>query len=317
MVLSVVLMVADARYHHLHAVRAWLSTLVYPLQLLANSPMALSNWVWDTFTSRERLAQDNHTLKLENLRLRAQQQRFAALEEENMRLRDLLESSLRIGERVLVAELVAVDLDPYKQQVMIDKGSNLGVFSGQAVLDANAVMGQVVQVNPFTAQVLMITDASHALPVQLNRNGLRSIALGTGRINELELAHLPNNADIRVGDLVITSGLGGHFPSGYPVGEVTSVTRTAGKPFARVLVRPHAHLERIREVMLVWSMEAPTAPPPDAQGGLVPSPVPEAKPEEKPAGKPEHKPGHKPAQKPAPPPPGQGAAKPASPGGAQ
>jgi len=190
-----------------------------------------------------------------------------ALEAENMRMRNLLDSSFKIGDRVLIAELVAVDLDPYRQQVLINKGTSSGVYEGQPVLDANAVMGQVTHVNPLTATVLLITDARHALPVQVNRNGLRTVALGTGRINVLELPHLPNNADISVGDLLITSGLGGHFPPGYPVAEVTSVVREPGQPFAVVEARPMAHLDRTREALLVWTLDTrPTIPAADDAG---------------------------------------------------
>ena len=171
-----------------------------------------------------------------------------------MRLRDLVSSSFKIGDRVLIAELESVDLDPYRQQVMINKGSSSGVFVGQPALDANAVMGQVIRVTPGTATVLMITDAEHALPVQVNRNGLRTIAEGTGFIDRLQLRHLPNNADIREGDLLVTSGLGGHFPPGYPVARVSEVRHEPGKPFATVIATPSAHLERTREVLLVWSL---------------------------------------------------------------
>ena len=143
------------------------------------------------------------------------------------------------------------------QQVVVNKGSTSGVFLGQPVLDANAVMGQVIEVNPLTATVLLITDASHSLPVQVNRNGLRSIAEGTGLVNRLEVSHLPHNADIREGDLLVTSGLGGHFPPGYPVARVTEVKREPGKPFATVVATPTARLDRSREMLLVWTLPPP------------------------------------------------------------
>jgi rod shape-determining protein MreC len=259
-VISLALMVVDHRYHHLETVRSVLSVVIYPLQFTADLPLSASRWISDTFSTRNQLQEENRELRKQNLLLRAQQQKLLALETENMRLRDLLDSSLKIGDRVLIAELMAVDLDPYRQQVTIDKGSSSGVYQGQPVLDANAVMGQVIHVNRFTSTVLMITDARHALPVQINRNGLRTIAMGTGRINELELPHLPNNADIQVGDLLVTSGLGGRFPAGYPVAEVASVTREPGQPFAEVTARPSAHLDRTREALLVWKLTPPTEP---------------------------------------------------------
>ena len=265
MVLSLALMVVDHRQHHLETVRSVLSVVIYPLQFTADLPLSASRWLSDTFSTRNQLQEENRELRKQNLLLQAQQQKLLALETENMRLRDLLDSSLKIGDRVLIAELMAVDLDPYRQQVTIDKGSSSGVYQGQPVLDANAVMGQVIHVNRFTSTVLMITDARHALPVQINRNGLRTIAMGTGRINELELPHLPNNADIQVGDLLVTSGLGGRFPAGYPVAEVASVTREPGQPFAEVTARPSAHLDRTREALLVWKLTPPSEPAsPDA-----------------------------------------------------
>ncbi len=234
--------------------------MTYPLQFAAHSPVAAARWLDEALTSRNELQQRNAALSQENLLLKARQQQHEALESENMRLRDLLGSSLKIGDRVLIAELLAVDLDPYRQQVLINKGSSSGVFVGQPVLDANAVMGQVVEVNPLTATVLLITDASHSLPVQVNRNGLRCIAEGVGLINRLELSHIPHNADIREGDLLVTSGLGGRFPPGYPVARVTDVKSEQGKPFATVVATPTARLDRSREMLLVWTLRQAVPP---------------------------------------------------------
>lgn len=256
-------MIIDHREHHLESVRAAVSTLTYPLQYIASLPLSAGDAISENFSSRTRLQDENRNLKKENLLLQVHQQKMNALEAENMRLRNLLESSFKIGDRVLIAELMAVDLDPYRQQVLINKGSNSGVFKGQPVLDANGVMGQVVHVNRSTSSVLIITDTSHALPVQINRNGLRTIAMGTGRINELTLPNLPNNADIREDDLLVTSGLGGRFPPGYPVAKVTSIIREPGLPFASVQASPSAHLERTREVLLVWMLKPLNDPLPD------------------------------------------------------
>ena len=255
MVVSLALMFVDQREHHLEGIRSTLSVALSPLSFLVNLPRSISEWAAESLASRSELQQTNLRLRKDNLLLKVKQQKMDALEAENMRLRNLLDSSFKIGDRVLIAELVAVDLDPYRQQVLINKGTSSGVYEGQAVLDANAVMGQVTHVNPLTATVLLITDARHALPVQVNRNGLRTVALGTGRVNALELPHLPNNADISVGDLLITSGLGGHFPPGYPVAKVTSVVREPGQPFAAVEARPMAHLDRTREALLVWTLD--------------------------------------------------------------
>ncbi len=249
-------MVVDHRQNHLEGIRSALSILLYPLQVAINIPRTAGAWLVENLASRNSLIARNAALKKENLLLQAQQQKLDALNAENMRLRNLLDSSFKIGDRVLIAELVAVDLDPYRQQVMLNKGSNSGIYKGQPVIDANAVMGQVTHVNPFTSTVLLITDARHALPVQINRNGLRTVAMGTGRIDVLELPHLPNNADIKMGDLLVSSGLGGRFPSGYPVAEVTRVTRNPGQPFALVEARPTSRLDQAREALLVWTLDS-------------------------------------------------------------
>jgi rod shape-determining protein MreC len=252
--LSLVLLVLDHRFQHLQQLRSTLAFLTYPLQYLAELPFTASRWLGETTSSRTSLLDRNRALSEENLRLRAELQKYESLQAENMRLRDLLDSSFKVGDRVLVAELSAVDLDPYKQQVIINKGAVSGAFVGQPVLDAHAVMGQVTSVSPLTSTVLLITDTSHALPVQVLRNGLRTIALGTGRIDALKLPYLPTNSDVREGDLLVTSGLGGKFPPGYPVATVTRVDRSPEAPFALVIAEPRAHLDRSREVLLVWTL---------------------------------------------------------------
>jgi rod shape-determining protein MreC len=248
-------MVLDHRYNHLESLRSGLSILLFPVQYLASLPLLLSESASNAITTRSQLESERDRLHTENLQLRARQQKFEALEAENMRLRGLLDSSFKVGDRVLIAELIAVEQDPFRQQVLINKGETSGLFVGQPVVDANAVVGQVTHISPYSASVLLITDAAHALPVQVNRNGLRTIALGTGLINRLELPHLPNNADIKVGDLLTTSGMGGSFPPGYPVAEVIDVKREPGQPFASVIAQTTAHLDRIREVLLVWTLD--------------------------------------------------------------
>jgi rod shape-determining protein MreC len=260
--LSISLMVLDHRYNTLESVRSTLSVVLYPIQYLASLPSQLGKSATEALASRSDLESERNKLHNENLELRARLQQFESLEAENMRLRALLDSSFKVGDRVLIAELVAVAQDPFRQVVLINKGKSSGLYEGQPVLDANAVVGQVTHVNPFTANVLLITDATHALPVQVNRNGLRTIALGTGLINQLELPHLPNNADIKVGDLLVTSGLGGRFPPGYPVAKVIEVKHEPGRPFASVTAETMAHLDRVREVLLVWTLK-PEQPQPE------------------------------------------------------
>jgi rod shape-determining protein MreC len=254
--LSLGLMIADARDRHLEWLRASLAISAYPIQWLAAQPSRLLQDLDGRLATEADLRERNTLLEQENLALRGRLQRFSSLQAENARLRDLLGSSLKLGDRVLVAELLQVELDPYRQQVLVDKGTRSGVYVGQPVLDAHAVMGQVVVTNPLTATVLLITDADHALPVQINRNGLRTIATGTGRINRLRLPHLPKNADVQVGDLLVTSGMGGVFPAGYPVARITEVADDPNSAFATVMAEPTARLDRSYEVLLVWTRDA-------------------------------------------------------------
>jgi len=244
-------MTLDHRLHHLDTVRAALSVMVYPLQFVVDLPRITGAWAQQTFSSRRTLLEENTSLQAQNLILQAQLQKLSTLEQENIRLRELLGSSYKVDEGVVVAEIMSVDMDPYSHQVIINKGKIHGVHMGQPLLDATGVMGQVVQVGPITSTAMLITDPSHAIPVQVNRNGLRSIAVGTGSINELRLPHIPNNTDIRAGDQLVTSGLGGRFPPGYPVAVVTAVQYDPGQSFARVSATPVSHLDRGREILLV------------------------------------------------------------------
>lgn len=254
--ISLLLMTVDHRQHHLEAVRATLGVLLYPLEFAVHAPFKAGKWLADSLTLRKNLLAENARLRREHLVLKANLGKYQELESENRRLRKLLDSSLKVGEQVLIAEVISVEMDPFSRQILLNKGSREGVYMGQPLIDGHGVMGQVVHVNPLTSAALLITDPSHALPVQLNRNGLRSVAVGTGGINTLELSHLPNFADVVKGDLVVTSGLGGRFPSGYPVGKVSRVEEDPGRPFARVTVEPMAQLERNREVLLVWPAQA-------------------------------------------------------------
>lgn len=252
MLAAVALMTVDHRFHHLESARTVLSLVVLPLQLVVHAPFRAAHWASQELATRATLIDENERLREERLLIEARLGRLADLEAENRRLRELLASASRVGERVLIAEVMAVDMDPFSRKILLNKGSRDGVFLGQPLIDAQGVMGQVVHVGPFSCTALLITDPNHALPVQFTRNGLRAIAMGRGGSNSLELAHLPTNADARVGDIVVTSGLGGRFPSGYPVGRVSQVRTDTGRPFAEVTVDPVANLERNREVLLVW-----------------------------------------------------------------
>ena len=251
--LSLLFMIMDHRYHHLDDIRAGVATALYPIQYIVNIPFATTEWASETFVSREALEKENQALKTEHLLLKAQQQKLYALQSENIRLRELMGSTQNVGERVMISELLAVDLDPFTRQIIVNKGEVNHAFVGQSVLDANGVVGQIVEIAPFASRAMMITDPSHAIPVQVNRTGMRAIAVGTGDINNgLELPHIPNNADIIIGDLLVTSGLGGRFPAGYPVAHITKIELDPSQPYSVVMAQPVAQLERIREVLLVW-----------------------------------------------------------------
>jgi rod shape-determining protein MreC len=269
---SIGLMVADQRYNQIDHVREWLSAAVYPVQRGVDFPFRAWSWVSGSFADRGRLRQENLELtarvRLANLQL----QRFAALEDENRRLREMREKTGGVTEKVLVASILNVDLDPFRHRVLVDKGALDNVFKGQAVLDGDGIFGQVTKVNAGTAEVILISDPEHAIPVQSNRSGVRTIAVGTGDSNKLSLPFVTVEADLQVGDLLLSTGLGGVFPPGYPVAEVTQVKR-AGSTFAVVEARPTAQLDRDREVLLAWFTPLVT------EAALQPAPVvPTAKP---------------------------------------
>jgi rod shape-determining protein MreC len=250
------LMYLDHRENHLDGLRRGIGVAVYPLRLAVDAPVRLWRWLGDSTRSRNELQLELGRLHAERLLTNARLQRLTALEAENARLRALLDARTRVRDEVRVAQIMAVDANPYEHNLVIDIGSRDGVYDGQAIVDADGVVGQVIETGIMTAQAVLISDADHALPVEVNRNGLRTIAVGTGEIDRLDLPFLPNNADIRAGDLLVTSGLGGAFPAGYPVAVVNSVTRIPQEPFADVTATPSAALDQVREVMLIWSRPA-------------------------------------------------------------
>ena len=255
------LLVAD---HHgaLVTVRSILSSLVHPLQQLVSAPAQLIHSIAESLTSRNELIAENRRLRAEQLVLKTRLLKFATLEQENIRLRGLLETSFKVGEQMLIAEVLSVNVVPYEQRVLVNKGTRFGAYVGQPVFDATGVVGQVMRVTPQSAEVMLITDINHGIPVQVNRNGLRTVAIGTGQIDRLVLPYLSGSADIQPGDLLVTSGMGGLFPQGYPVATVTD-TSNQGNPFAKVSATPIAKLDQLLEVLLVWSKPEPIPRLPD------------------------------------------------------
>jgi len=253
--LSILLLVIDHRDNHLDTVRKAIGATVYPLRVLVDAPVSAWRWVNDTTTSRNDLRLENSRLKFERLLTQARLQRYSALEAENARLRVMLEARSLVRERVRVAEIMSVSSDPFRHVLVVDKGTRENVYDGQAVIDADGIVGQIIEAGVLSSQAMLISDPGHDLPVEVNRNGLRTIARGTGEFNHLDLPFLPNNADIEPGDLLVSSGRGGAFPAGYPVAVVESVTRIPQEPFASVTATPAAALNQIREVMLIWASE--------------------------------------------------------------
>lgn len=267
---SLVLLLTDFRTSRLEMLRSALSLMIYPLQMLASLPVDTAKSFSETVISYAELQKENQRLHQQQLINDAKLLKLDALEKENIRLRVLLENSFQLGEQVLVAELLSVKLEPFEHTVMVNKGSRFGVHARQPVLDANGIVGQVIRALPFSSEVMLITDPDHAIPVEVNRNGLRTIAFGTGQANRLHLPFLAKNADIVPGDLLVTSGLGGGFPPGYPVAVVDKFETRPDKSFANIYATPKAQLETSREFLIVWSDANPVvlsespAPAPDS-----------------------------------------------------
>jgi len=251
-----VLIVLESTTRLLDPVRGALMAVAAPLQVVAELPYLLSDEVGDVIASRESLRQRNEELERRVLELSQISQQYMALKAENERLRALLGSRARLPAEVLIAEIISVLPAPGTHQVVLDKGTNDDVELGDAVIDSEGLFGQVVEVSGFTSRVMLITDPSHAVPVQVNRNGVRSIAGGTGAPDLLQLENVSVTADIREGDLLETSGLGGRFPPGYPVGYVDAVVIEPTAAFAAVSVRPLARLDRTRHVLVVLASES-------------------------------------------------------------
>ncbi|EAZ97126.1 rod shape-determining protein MreC [Marinobacter sp. ELB17] len=256
-VLALGLIVADARFGKLTVVRSTLATGLTPVYWLGNAPTQFSDWVGSLFVNKDDLKRDNDELQARLLILERRALKYASLASENNELRRLMNSSEVLDDRVIVSEVVSVSPDPFAHELVINKGRSDGVHEGQAILDAGGLMGQVIQVSQITARVLLVSDSSHAVPVEVVRNGLRAILLGTGKANSLELVHVPDTANIREGDLLVSSGLGGRFPRGYPVAEVSRISKEPGEPFITIEATPTAKLNQSRMLLVVFQALVP------------------------------------------------------------
>lgn len=271
---SVASIVADARFHFFDGVRIYMDSVVSPLIYLANTPRQLVDELSEQLHSRADLMAENQKLEQQLFLLRSDLLRLKQVTQENQHLRELLGSPVNLDSRKMVAQILSVDSDPFVHQVVIDKGVLNGVFDGQPVVNDQGVIGQVLSVGKTTSRVLLITDASHAIPVRVMRNDIRAIASGTGNLDELELKNIPRSADLQVGDLLVSSGFGGRFPTGYPVARITRFDYEEGKPFAEVKAEPLAALDRLRYLLLLWQEPRPqTAPSQPAVSAAVPAEV--------------------------------------------
>ncbi|WP_042013002.1 rod shape-determining protein MreC [Aeromonas fluvialis] len=256
-IISIAAIVADSRFGVFTHVRVYLSSLVSPLQYMANAPGTLLDTMSTQVQTRADLIEQTKQQEQQLFTLRSRLLKMDHLEHENQRLRELLGSPVHKESRKMVAELLSVDSDPFSHQVLINKGALDGVYNGQAVINDQGVIGQVLHVGSTTSRVLLITDFSHGIPVRVLRNDLRAIAAGSGELDKLELRNLPRNTDIQVGDLLVTSGLGGRFPEGYPVATVTRSEYVEGKPFAQIEAKPLVELDRLRYLLLLWTDKKP------------------------------------------------------------
>jgi len=249
---STALMVADHRGHHVERFRAMLTFTLYPLQTMAGIPSAIATGVVELFTNKRELEAANARLHDEQVLLLARLQQFDSLEEENRRLRQMLGSATRVGERALAAELIEVSTEPFSRRILIARGERDGVYVTQPVIDAHGIMGQVTQVFGAQSRVTLITDPGHAVPVLVNRNGLRALVFGNGNPDSVKVPYLTATADIKEGDLLVSSGMGGTFPAGYPVAMVTKIVNDPDEAFLDVAARPVAQLNHSKQVLLVW-----------------------------------------------------------------
>ncbi|MCJ2375978.1 rod shape-determining protein MreC [Vibrio sp. ZSDZ34] len=253
--LSASLMLADTRLDTFSNIRYLLNSAVAPIQYAANLPRSMFDGIYERFNTRQGLVEQSVSLKREVLRLRSELILLDQYREENQRLRELLGSSFVRDEKKVVTEVMAVDTSPYRHQVVIDKGAIDGVYVGQPVINENGIVGQVTFVGAHNSRIMLLTDSNSAIPVQVIRNDIRVIASGNGAIDEIQLEHIPTSTDIIQGDLLVTSGLGGVYPEGYPVAYVKSVERDNFKEFAQIIAEPVVDFDRLRYLLLIWPNE--------------------------------------------------------------
>ncbi len=249
--LSLALMAADSRLEYLTTVRQNLQALLHPLQLLANAPSRLYRDTTEYFSTHEYLLNENRNLKKNALKQAVELQKLNTLELENNNLRQLLKTNQSIVETSVAAEIMHVGRDLFTKKIIVNRGATHNIVAGEAVVDSTGVIGQVTRIYPLSSEVTLITDKSLAIPIQVERNGLRAIAFGHGRDNTLDLPYLPTNVDIQRGDKLVTSGIDGVYPAGLAVATVSQIEITADSPFARIICVPTGGVENHKQVLLV------------------------------------------------------------------
>lgn len=251
LIITLGVVIADTQSSVMRPIRSAMLVVLTPVQWLVDIPSNFADDISAILVERAELVKDNNQLRASSIILERKVQQMMVLRAENIRLRELLNASASVDDKVLLAELIGINPDPFQHQVILDKGSEDGVYIGQPVLDAGGIMGQVVEVSLYTNRTMLVTDSRHALPVEVVRNGMRAIALGKGNHSEFDITHIPDNADIRVGDLLVSSGLGGRFPYGYPLAKVEFVERDPSRKFMIVKAKPLARLNNSRYVLMV------------------------------------------------------------------
>ncbi len=245
------IMYLDFNGKYLNTLRSYLSAAVYPVHILVNAPKNLFSSISGNINKQKKLDLKNQEIKKENIILKSKIQQVYKLESENKRLRVLLDSKPEYQNELTFAEIVSINNDVNKHRIIINKGSRKNVYSGDVVSDSKGIIGQIIRDHIIGSEVLLITDPEHAIPIEIARNGLRSIALGVGNYEHIVLNYLPISADIKKGDILITSGLGGKYPEGYPVATVESISNLTGEPFLKIEAKPFAELKNIKEVWVI------------------------------------------------------------------
>ncbi|TEW54332.1 rod shape-determining protein MreC [Psychromonas sp. RZ22] len=249
----VALLIADSQFKLFASARVYLNSIVSPIQYVADAPQKMFSSLSENLMTRQALLERNQQLEKENLHLKADRLLLGQLQSENKQLRELLNSKRQFKYKRMITEVMSLRSDPFTHQLLIDKGASDGVYLGQPVINEQGVVGQVSQVGSTTSRVILIVDASHGIPVRVQRNDAVAIVHGSGAWDKLNVPFVQSNADIREGDLLVTSGLGGRFPAGYPVAKISRFEYQEGELYATVTATPVADLDRSRYLLLLWN----------------------------------------------------------------